>query len=296
MTGDHRNGSDETQFQIALRWTLVLFVAFCCALGSRAKAQVPPTKVLLDQASFRTSDRTRLQLLADRVATQVDRLVPGQGIGVTGSILCYQVHEGELDFEQEIGAPVTISATFRYPHERNDVVPGQVRIALFAIDPLREGRFVYQLSHELAHVKMGATVSDYLIETFAVAMALEVTQRVGLASHVDLEIADEMQYLPAVEQTLYLHRDYAGLRRYWQQQVVQQTSWIQNRPFQTLGAVLLENSAVPWPQFLGIALENGNCPLHNLPTNFISCSPDLPRMLRVRSSLEALGFVLPARN
>ena len=278
------------------RWTLVLLVAFCCALGSRAKAQVPPTKVLLDQASFRTSDRNRLQLLADRVATQVDRLVPGQGSGVTGSILCYQVHEGELDFEQEIGAPVTISANLRYPHEPNDVVPGQIRIALFAIDPLREGRFVYQLSHELAHVKMGATVSNYLIETFAVAMALEVTQRVGFASHVDLEIADEMQYLPAVEQTLYLHRDYAGLRRYWQQQVVQQTSWIQNRPFQTLGAVLLENSAVPWPQFLGIALENGNCPLHNPPTNFISCSPDLPRMLRVRSSLEALGFVLPARN
>ncbi len=278
------------------RWTLVPLVALCCALGSRAKAQVPPTKVLLDQASFPTADRTRLQLLADRVATQVDRLVPGQGSGVTGSILCYQVHEGELDFEQEIGAPVTISANFRYPHEPNDVVPGQIRIALFAIDPLREGRFVYQLSHELAHVKMGASVSNYLIETFAIAMALEVTQRVGFASYVDLEIADELKHLSAAEQTLYLHRDYAGLRRYWQQQAVQQVSGVQNRPFQTLGAVLLENGAVPWPQFLGIALENGNCPLDNPPTNFISCSPDLPRMLRVRSSLEALGFVLPARD
>ena len=282
--------------KLLFRWTSVLLVALCCTLGRRAKAQVPSTKVLLDQASFRTADHIRFQRLADQVATQVDRLVPGQGYGLKGFILCYQVHEDELDFEREIVAPVTISANFRYAHEPAAVVPGQIRIALFAIDPLREGRFVYQLAHELAHVKMGATVSNYLIETFAVAAALEITQRMGFASYRDLEVADELKHLPEAEQTLYLHGDYAGLRRYWQQQAVQQTSGIQNRPFQTLGAVLLESSAVSWPQFLGIALENGNCPLDNPPTNFISCSPDLPRMLRVRSSLETLGFVLPARN
>ena len=271
--------------------TLAALIALCCAFGIPARAQVSFTKVVLDQVSFR-GDVAELQRLADGVSSQVDGLIPGQGGGLKGFIFCYQVHEDELAFEKEIGAPVTISASFRYDHEPTEVVPGRIRIALFGINPLRESRFVYQLAHELAHVKMGATVSNYLIETFAIAAALEITRRMGFASYADLEIASELEHLPATEQTLYNERNYPKLRRYWQQQVPQQVLEVQNRPFQTLGAVLLENTVVPWPQFLDIALENGNCPLNNPPKNFTSCSPDLPRMIRVKSSLEALGFVL----
>ena len=272
----------------------LVYATLACLLSIAAEGQSPSTKVHLDPSTFRSGDYGPLQQLADQVALQIDQLIPGQVYEfVRGPILCYQVHENETDSEREIGAPVTISANFRYSHESPSVVPGTTRIALFGIDPLREQRFVYQLAHELAHVKMGVRVDSYLIETFAVAAALEVERRMNMEQYDTSEISSAVERLPAPVQILYAQRDFAGLRRYWQEQVAHQDILLNDRPFQTLGAILIRSNSVPWPALLGIAIKSASCPLDNPPTNFSRCPPDLHQMLRMRSSLEALGYVLP---
>ncbi len=143
-------------------------------------AQQPPTKVVLDHETFSPAGYAGLQQLANQVVGTIDQLIPGQvSEFVHGNIICFQVTtRTSLKAPNVSSPPITLSTDYKLSYEPTTTVAGRTRIALFEVEPLyapsyRE-RFVYQLSHELAHIKMGVRVDNYLVETLAVAVSHEV--------------------------------------------------------------------------------------------------------------------------
>jgi hypothetical protein len=257
-----------------------------------------PTKVALDRETFSPSDYLALQQLADTVAQTVDELIPGRmSEFIYGDILCYQVRDtDDPALETAMHAPITISATIRYTHEPSAVVAGRTRIALYGVEPLRRERFVYQLAHELAHVKMGVRLDNYLIETLAVAVSQEVLIRMGMTAYLQMEFNTEMLQLPESVQDAYRTADIVALRTYWRGVISSEELRVDNRPFQALGAALIRMRAVRWRSLLGIGLMNSHCPLNNPPSNYTTCPPDLQRMLAIAPILESLGYDLTPKG
>jgi hypothetical protein len=216
---------------------------------------------------------------------------------IYGDILCYHVHDtDDPELEAAVHAPITISATTRYAHEPSAVVAGRTRIALYGVEPLRRERFVYQLAHELAHVKMGVRLNNYLIETLAVTVSHEVLVRMGMIAYLQIDFNTDMLQLPEAVQAAYRTADIMALRAYWQSMIPREGLRVDDRPFQALGAALIRMRTVRWESLLGVGLMNSNCPLNNPPRNYSACPPDLQRMMVIAPILESLGYDLTPKD
>jgi hypothetical protein len=278
---------------------ILLACAVVCGICPCISAQISfPTKVALDHETFSPSDYLALQQLADTVARTVDELIPGRmSEFIYGDILCYQVREtDDSALEAAVHAPITVSATIRYAHEPSAVVAGRTRIALYGVEPLRRERFVYQLAHELAHVKMGVRLDNYLIETLAVAVSHEVLIRMGMIAYLQIDFNTDMLHLPESVQAAYRTADTVALSTYWQSVISSEGLRVDDRPFQALGAALIRMRAVKWQSLLGVGLMNSNCPLNNPPSNYTTCPPDLQRMMAIAPILESLGYDLTPKD
>ncbi len=91
-----------------------------------------------------------------------------------------------------------------------------MRIALNGIQPFDRWRLVYQLSHELAHVKMGVRIDNSLIETFATAVSTEVLRRLGFQGYLMRVEGEDIQILPELIQQQLAYNKWADLKSYWQ--------------------------------------------------------------------------------
>jgi hypothetical protein len=255
-----------------------------------------PTRVVLDRETFPSANYAELQRVADVVAQNVDQLIPGRmSEFVYGDILCYLVKENDVEAVHQSSAPITISANYKLSFEPKAVIAGHTRIAvngLGSVEHFLEGQFVYQLAHELAHVKMGVRLDNYLVETLAVTVSHEVLLRMGMVDFLQIEFNTEMLQLPESVQAAYKTTDIETLIKYWQSVIPREGLRVDDRPFQTLGATLVRMRAVQWESLLGVALMNSNCPLNNPPSNYAACPPDLQRMKVIAPILESLGYDL----
>jgi hypothetical protein len=237
------------------------------------------TKVTLDRRTFGTSYGL-LQTIANRVAVEVDRLIPGQSASLRtraaaappSGIFCY------------IGpdAPITL------------VDPEQnVRIVLSAkVLPTNYAEFVFELAHELAHVKMDARYDNYLVETFAVAVSLRVLKAVGSNTARETDIGLYINQLPRDVQAAVERQDWETAKRYWQSQIPAQQrgpsdTW--DFSFAFLGALILEAAQQPvWRDLLDAGQSSEGC---SLPVGeFKICRPALSRLTRLAPALLALGY------
>jgi hypothetical protein len=210
-----------------------------------------PTKVILDRATFSPSDYPVMQQLADVVNKTVDQLIPGFASDLPqGIILCYQVPQSVHYFDTTDPPPITLSDSKLHAYEPNSVRAGQVRIALRYVDNHPQ-QFAFQLAHELAHVKMGVHLDNYLIETLAVAVSYEVLIRMQWATYVKEEIDIDIAALPEPLQIAFKNQDFGALRSFWQQRSPHEGICLSDRSFQTVGAILIRRQQVPWAHLLG---------------------------------------------
>jgi hypothetical protein len=105
-----------------------VFLMLLAAMGNASAATV-----ILDRGTFGSS-YALLRAVADRVAVEVDRLIPGQSASYSADgVVCYVGPD----------TPITLVQA-----------KGDLRIALSTkILPANYAEFVFELAHELAHVK-----------------------------------------------------------------------------------------------------------------------------------------------
>jgi len=154
------------------KWLLFVFLpALCCSAADRRS---PPTRIVLDPTTFPKISRPLLQETADQVAKAVDELIPG-GYPHTSSssILCFVANGTWKDMPRAlVGNP--------WKMEPTNAKKYGMRVALTPnVLPGAWQRLVFQLSHELTHLKMDARVDNNAMETFATAVSLEALQRLG---------------------------------------------------------------------------------------------------------------------
>jgi hypothetical protein len=245
-------------------------------------------RVILDRETFGASAAS-LQPVADRVASEVDNLIPGTPSDYPeNGIICFEP-ESSWSSDPSHPAPITLIGP-KLLGEPAATSGNTIRIALYGVKPDYQGRLIYQLSHELAHVKMGVRASNYLVETFAVAVPYEVLRRMDADGYAQLAKALDLAKLPEQVQAQLNAKDWPALEAYWQSGIASQTGKMNDRPFQTLGYLLLGRSGEPnWAFLLSIAyFDDCNVTDPQFPTRI--CSPDTPRMARLGLNLNPLGY------
>src|SRR5258708_5528982 len=116
-------------------------------------------RVILDKETFGAS-AVSLQPVADRVASEVDNLIPGTPSEYPeDGIICFEA-EGSWNSDPSHPAPITVIGP-KLLGEPAATSGNTIRIALNAVKPADVRRLSYQLSHELAHVKMGVRADNY---------------------------------------------------------------------------------------------------------------------------------------
>jgi hypothetical protein len=258
--------------------TIVFLLLFLCSFARTVLPQsVKTTRVILDRETFRAETRDSLQSIADQVAALVDSLIPGQGKDYPEEgIICF---EASRAWSSDIAhpAPITLVGP-KLMGEPAATKSNTIRIALNGIQPFDKWRLAYQLSHELAHVKMGTRIDNYLYETFAVAVSFEVLRRLGFQGYLLRVKGEEIQSLPEVIQENLTYNKWADLESYWQSRSTAEGEAINDRPIQTLGAILLERAHQPnWPMLLRVS-EFSVCASSPSPNSFQLCPPDISRM------------------
>ncbi len=249
-------------------------------------------KIKLDQETFTPAARTELQPIADMVAQLVDKLIPGAPLDYPPlGILCFEApvlwQSKEWHFS---AAPVTLSG-LKLLGEPERSTGGQLRIALSVVEGYNDApQFVFQLSHELAHVKMGHRTDNYLDETFAVALSFKALKELG---YQDYLVATERSFVallpPIVRNELTLGM-WSLLRSYWQAEASRQGNRQDDRAFQTLGALLLEHDGgQDWSKLYGLWRFNV-CSAMIPAGGYQTCPPNLLHMNGLGRELMALGF------
>ena len=181
-----------------LRVTLLL-------LGSSAEAQIAQkTRIVLAASTFTPQALKELQPIADQVSQIVDELVPGTPLDYPpAGIICFESPARWSSREYKAMGygvpPVTINGP-RILDEPPEAIGNTVRIAVHDVQAPDRWRFAFQLSHELAHVKMGARSDNYLEETFATALSLEVLRRLGYEGYLLISEGTYLQELPPTVQ------------------------------------------------------------------------------------------------
>ena len=221
------------------------------------KAQVAPrTTVILDQETFGGESYAALQHLADVVALVVDDLIPGPlSRPKPEPIICFEASEG-WGGNPSHPAPITLTGP-KLVGEPVATRGGTVRIAAFRIRSVYGRRFVMQLAHELAHVKMGTAIDNALIETFATAVSYEALRRLSFFDYLTPMLQTDIRSLPEAVQTQLAGGDLPGLRKYWQEQMESRWMLMNDRAFQTLGALLLQMGNQPLWKLLSGNRQHG---------------------------------------
>jgi hypothetical protein len=86
------------------------------------------------------------------------------------------------------------------------------------VDTPDKWRLVYQLSHELTHVKMGVRTDNYLDETFAVDASFEVLRRFGYEKYLLMNKDEYLHRLPPTVQTALARERWREAQAYWIEQ------------------------------------------------------------------------------
>ncbi len=243
-------------------------LAFLAAPLVCQAARANATKVILDRATFGGS-YALLRAVADRVAVVVDRLIPGQATSYPADGIPCSIGAAE--------APVTLVGA-----------KGGVRIVLSAkVLPTNYSELVFELAHELAHVKMDARYDNYLVEAFAVAVSLRVLKAVGSNPARQADIAMYTDELPQEVQAAIEREDWGTAKRYWQSKIPSRGAGDFSLAF--LGALILEAARQPvWQELLNAGESSEDCVVPD--EEFQVCSPALSRMTGLAPALRALGY------
>ncbi len=234
---------------------VIILLLFTCTVVQNSQAQPPaPTKVILDHETFSPQAIKEFEPVAAEVSSLIDSLIPGFARGYPpAGIICF---EAPLNSGQAWGAsppPITLTGP-KLPGEPNGTVAGTIRIALFQVQPKDKFRFAFQLSHELAHVKMGPMSDNYLDETFAVAVSYEILRRLGYQGYLLINEGLYIQDLPLQIQKSVSYGNWKDAQTYWLDQGQKQGESMGDRPFQMLGALLLLRGRGPqWEDLLNIS-------------------------------------------
>lgn len=167
-----------------------------------------------------------------------------------------------------------------------------IRIAVVGVQPADKWRFATQLSHELAHVKIGIRTNNYLDETFAVAISLEVLRRLGYEGYLLGDHGIDLVRLPPIPQQALALGRFDEARAYWLVEAKKQGYRTEDRTFQALGAVLLlwEKGKPNWAELLNAGSGN-SCSISALVNTYQVCDPDFSRMRHQASLLKRLGLL-----
>lgn len=154
-----------------LLFASALLISSMC---SARAATLSRTKIVLDPSTFPKISRPLLQDTADQVARVVDDMIPGgYPSQTTPRILCFVAKGNWADKPRAlVGKPWKIEPVQASKYTMRIAVAPEVL-------PGAWQRFVFQLSHELTHLKMDARVDNNVLESFAVAVSLETLHRLG---------------------------------------------------------------------------------------------------------------------
>lgn len=271
-----------SRFLVAVACTF-FFTARLLASGNM------PINVILDRGSFYPETYSLFQAIANQVVAQVNLLIPGTPPDVSeDDIVCFETNP---TFEASSGhsGPIVLIGP-KLAGEPAATSAGTIRIAVNAVQPGFLQRFAFQLSHELAHVKMGPQIDNALIETFATATSYEVMRRLGYNDYVKLAISADLELLPPEIQVQLSSGETEPLRKYWQSQIVIEWNRMDDRPMQTLGALLLKMGDEPrWELLLGISAFS-HCADSPSRWPVKLCPPDVKKIAQVGLSLKSLGY------
>jgi len=227
--------------------------------------------------------------MAAAVAVQVDAFISGRprDYPASGTILVFG-NTPTMQVQLHHGGPITLRGP-KILGEPDTTVGGITRIAVTPMDALYLRRFVYQLAHELAHVKMGGAIDNSLLETFATSVSLEVLKRMGLNDYLIPNVQQMIRSLPPNVQEQIANGDFAALQTYWQEQCGQRWHVMDDRPVQYLGTILLQvRNQYFWPLLLNVGELSIGRNDQNLPT--ILLPPDISAMQKKGIDLTALGY------
>jgi hypothetical protein len=263
------------------------------------------TRVKLDRQTFPQSRYLDMQTIADKVAIAVDQLIPGQVESYPRmGIVCFIAPRAWNNAPRH-PPPVTLTG-WSEAGEPDTTHPNTVRIALndqvlhspYSGDP----ELVFELAHELAHVKMDAPYDNYLAETMAVAISLKVIEELGYKQYRHDTVSMFIRRLPGNIQSAIDHQWWNEAAQYWQSEISKQKSgptgsW--DVPFGLVGSLLLETAEQPvWPNLLGIGAMSDHCVLSDgtpvsvpdTAMRFKVCLPAIRRLNKLSPALKALGY------
>jgi len=275
---------------------IVLFFTSDLLSEAQAPLAVFRTKLVLDphflmQAGAK--DET------DQINQKVDQLIPGEPPELRGKPVYVSTSN---DCSAKGGLPVTVEGP-RQLAEEADVEKYGARIYLCGVtvsNTIYGERLAFQLGHELAHVKMGATVDNYLMETFAVGVSFEVLKSLGCFTYLHNFLHDAAAHVSPLGALLGVatKRDVDFAAFYWQLSIARLSKpdpETRKWDYETMAlAVLVMESELTdqmkWSSLLGFSLLSKGPPL-NLPGAAVAELPDVKQATIRMPALCRLGYV-----
>jgi len=232
----------------------LLLCSFCVWWTARSTAQNARLTVVLDSASFAGISFSMMQETANRVAESIEHLIPGSLPAGQANVFCFAV-------VPEWGpAPITLFGEPQ-PGEPAASALYATRVAISrSVLPDDRQRFAFQLAHELAHVIMDPRFDNEMVETFAVAVSLEVLERLGYVAYLQAAVESLIAPLPAAVKAALKRGSWSDVTLY----LASQRQYHQANPFDyslaAAGAQLIRSlHLLPWNRLLGVAARS-TCP------------------------------------
>lgn len=224
-----------------------MLILTLASLNSRSYA-ASSTRIVLDRSTFPPISRPLLQETADQVAQEVDRLIPGDyPAGRNPKILCFVASDTWAEMPRAfVGKPRKIEPASARNYE--------MRVALTPnVLPGAWQRLVFQLAHELAHQKMDARVDNNALESFAVAVSLEVLHRLGYDPYREGNERYYAQTIPPEVMSALKHGDWSTIGLYLRYEWRNEEAGNWKRDTQFLAAMALRKSGnFPWERLLNV--------------------------------------------
>ncbi len=272
------------------RLCIVLSVLSLSTLHNVTAQGTHPLQVIISTQTFTPEKRPVFQAYANLVANEVNALIPGLPADTTNPrVICF---EETADFSKALNSegPITIHGP-KVPGEPEETKANTLRIAVSGVQPLFMRRFVYQLAHELAHIKMGVSIDNMLFETFATAVSFEVLRRMNLYDYLIPTTQTMIRELHPAVQAQLAAGDFSSLRTAYQLEATERWFFGQDRPMQTLGALLMQAGGEPnWHLLLGVSALTNCDPGWPADVTVKACRPDIKAMKAIGLSLTSLGY------
>lgn len=260
--------------------TKLTVIGLACILWNiPSLAEVAPFRVVLDEVTFPPQTYSLMQGTADKVANLVEQLIPArEGSDV---VLCFVAPAGWHAPITIVGAPL--------PNEPAASAQHPLRVAVsWDVLPTDQQKFVFQLAHELAHIKMDPRFDNDMVETFAVAVSFEVLARLGYVHYLQAAVETLTAPLPSAVKAALQNGTWSEVSSY----LASRRQYHEEHPFDyslaAAGAVLIRSSRdLPWKELLAIA-EKNTCSADERTNRFQLCPLDeskLPQLAPVFLSL-----------